>query len=116
MLPDITLKVSMRLPPTFPHDKAEGFLRELLTKDTPFGASVSVEQFEMGEGWNSATYEPWFEEAIQQSAQTVFGSKAYSIAQGGAIPVVGSLAKAFPMANIVVSGALGPNANAHGPN
>lgn len=38
------------------------------------------------------------------------------MAQGGSIPLIGSISKAWPNASIIVSGVLGPNSNAHGPN
>ena len=38
------------------------------------------------------------------------------MAQGGTIPLIGTIAKSWPKASIIVSGALGPNSNAHGPN
>lgn len=36
--------------------------------------------------------------------------------EGGAIPFMGLLAETFPQAQFLVTGALGPGANAHGPN
>jgi len=36
----------------------------LLTKNTPFGATVKIEDFDIGEGWNAKSYEPWFQEVI----------------------------------------------------
>jgi len=53
---------------------------------------------------------------VNESSKAVFGTKAYSLSAGASIPVVNCFAKAFPKANILVTGALGPNANAHGPN
>jgi len=53
---------------------------------------------------------------VNESSKAVFGTKAYSLSAGASIPVVDCFAKAFPKANILVTGALGPNANAHGPN
>ena len=38
------------------------------------------------------------------------------MAQGGSIPLIGLIAKTWPKASIIVSGVLGPNSNAHGPN
>jgi hypothetical protein len=38
------------------------------------------------------------------------------MAQGSTIPLIGTIAKKWPKASIIVSGVLGPNSNAHGPN
>lgn len=40
MLPEIAMRISIRLPPTFEKGNTEQFLRDLLTKNTPFGATV----------------------------------------------------------------------------
>ena len=36
--------------------------------------------------------------------------------EGGSIPLMGFLSKQWPDAQFVVTGVLGPNSNAHGPN
>ncbi len=36
--------------------------------------------------------------------------------EGGSIPFMGMIGDAFPEAQFVITGVLGPNSNAHGPN
>jgi acetylornithine deacetylase/succinyl-diaminopimelate desuccinylase-like protein len=36
--------------------------------------------------------------------------------EGGSIPFMGMLGEAFPRAQFMITGVLGPNSNAHGPN
>ena len=36
--------------------------------------------------------------------------------EGGSIPFMGMLGEQYPMAQFVITGVLGPDANAHGPN
>jgi len=38
------------------------------------------------------------------------------MAEGGTIPLLGMFSKAFPEAEFIVTGILGPESNAHGPN
>ena len=41
---------------------------------------------------------------------------ACSMGEGGSIPFMGMLGKQFPEAQFVITGVLGPQSNAHGPN
>lgn len=36
--------------------------------------------------------------------------------EGGSIPLMGKLTKMWPKGQFIISGVLGPNSNAHGPN
>jgi hypothetical protein len=42
MIPELKLRLSLRLPPTFNKKLAEEKFEEILTKNPPFGAHVSV--------------------------------------------------------------------------
>jgi acetylornithine deacetylase/succinyl-diaminopimelate desuccinylase-like protein len=46
----------------------------------------------------------------------VFGKAAVSIGGGGSIPFMGMLGEQFPKAQFFITGVLGPQSNAHGPN
>jgi acetylornithine deacetylase/succinyl-diaminopimelate desuccinylase-like protein len=46
----------------------------------------------------------------------MFGSGCFSLSEGGSIPIIAILGKEFANAQIIVTGVLGPNSNAHGPN
>ena len=39
-----------------------------------------------------------------------------AIGEGGGIPLIGMFSEAFPFAQFIVTGVLGPQSNAHGPN
>jgi di/tripeptidase len=82
----------------------------------PFNCSVSIHNFDAAIGWNCRKYEPWFQEAINQSSKSVFGSDSFSICEGGSVPIISILAKEYKDSQIVVTGVLGPQTNAHGPN
>ena len=46
----------------------------------------------------------------------VDAERAVSLGEGGTIPLMGLLGEAFPEAQFVITGVLGPGSNAHGPN
>ena len=69
-----------------------------------------------GEGWNAPESEPWLLKAIDKASKEYFGQMACSMGEGGSIPFMGMLGKQFPEAQFVITGVLGPQSNAHGPN
>ena len=44
------------------------------------------------------------------------GNDGCAFGEGGTIPFMGMLGEMFPEAQFVITGALGPDSNAHGPN
>jgi acetylornithine deacetylase/succinyl-diaminopimelate desuccinylase-like protein len=68
------------------------------------------------DGWNAPPFEPWLENALDEASRASFGEPARSFGEGGSIPFMGMLATKFPEAQFVITGVLGPGANAHGPN
>ncbi len=115
-LPSISVKLSMRLPPTTDPVKAEELLKEILEKNPPYGAHVSFTIDAVGPGWNAPLEQPWLAQAINRASQDYFGKDAMAIGDGGSIPFMGMLGKKFPQAQFLITGVLGPEANAHGPN
>jgi acetylornithine deacetylase/succinyl-diaminopimelate desuccinylase-like protein len=67
-------------------------------------------------GWDAPATAPWLEAAMAVASQATFGQPARSLGEGGSIPFMGMLGERFPEAQFVITGALGPDANAHGPN
>jgi acetylornithine deacetylase/succinyl-diaminopimelate desuccinylase-like protein len=45
-----------------------------------------------------------------------FGEPARTVGEGGTIPFMAMLGERFPDAQFVITGVLGPDTNAHGPN
>jgi acetylornithine deacetylase/succinyl-diaminopimelate desuccinylase-like protein len=116
LLPELALKISMRLPPTCEPQRAAAAVHAALTEDPPYGAQVEFEGGAATAGWNAPTFAPWLEKSITASSQAVFGREAVSIGSGGTIPFMGMLGERFPKTQFFVTGVLGPQANAHGPN
>jgi len=57
----MTFRLSLRIPPTYDSTKGAAHLTELLTKDPPFGAKVTVSDVDIGNGWSAAPYNTWLE-------------------------------------------------------
>jgi len=116
LLPELAVKLSLRLPPTCDAARAERAVREALERDPPYGADVSFEDASANGGWNAPAFAPWLEESISQASRKVFGKAAVHIGCGGTIPFMGMLGERFPRTQFFITGVLGPHANAHGPN
>ena len=116
LLPELACKISLRLPPTCDPRRATQAVREALEREPPYGATVSFEADPATGGWNAPPFAPWLEEAIGAASRTVFGREAVHIGCGGTIPFMGMLGERFPKTQFFITGVLGPQANAHGPN
>lgn len=110
-----TLSLSFRLPPTCDSAAALEAVCKALTTDVPYGAQVELGRVEHADGWNAPTLAPWLREALDTASDTVFGQPWRTIGEGGSIPFMGLLHAAYPEAQFVVTGALGPGSNAHVP-
>jgi acetylornithine deacetylase/succinyl-diaminopimelate desuccinylase-like protein len=115
-LPWIKLKLSMRIPPMFDGKKAIEILKTTFESNPPFGAKVTFDAKEAGTGWNAPLESPWLTEAASEASKNYFGEDAVYMGEGGSIPFMGMLGKKFPQAQFLITGVLGPESNAHGPN
>lgn len=115
-LPSLSLKLSLRLPPTLDPQKSAQTLKMLLEKNPPYRAEVKFEINDIGPGWNAPKEEPWLIAAAKQASRDYFGKDAVYLGEGGSIPFMGMLGKKFPKAQFLITGVLGPESNAHGPN
>ena len=115
LLPELTAALSFRLPPTLDSAKAAAFIKETLEKDPPYGAVVEFRVDDIGNGWAAPETPGWLENAIQGGSNAFFGKNALAVGEGGSIPFMSLLGRVFPGANFLITGVLGPAANAHGP-
>ncbi|NCF23247.1 MAG: M20/M25/M40 family metallo-hydrolase [Gammaproteobacteria bacterium] len=116
LLPFNTLKLSFRLPPTCNADDAAKTVREMLEADTPPLSKVSFHVESTMAGWNAPPVAEWLEASMQKASQAYFGKPSMYMGTGGTIPFMGMLGEKFPEAQFLITGLLGPNSNAHGPN
>ncbi len=116
LLPGTTLKLSFRLPPTCDADKAAYAVKNALEANVPPLSNVRFDTESTMAGWNAPEVAPWLETSMQQASQDYFGKPSLYMGTGGTIPFMGMLGEKFPEAQFLVTGLLGPNSNAHGPN
>ncbi len=111
-----SVRVSLRLPPNVRGADAQARVQRLLTEDPPYGARVRFEQADSADGWNAPPIEPWLETALTESSREYFGASVGYLGEGGTIPFMAMLGEKFPAAQFLITGVLGPESNAHGPN
>ena len=114
--PGTALKLSMRIPPHVDPAAASRALKTALEQDPPYGAKVRFEGEKSSAGWNAPPLERWLEQAMDAASRTFFGKPAMAMGEGGTIPFMEMLGRKFPKAQFLITGVLGPNSNAHGPN
>ena len=114
--PRTSLKLSFRIPPTCDPTDAAAAVKVALEADPPYGARVSFSDGEFGPGWNAPATASWLADALDHASTQAFGQPARTFGEGGSIPFMGMLGEKFPDAQFVITGVLGPDANAHGPN
>ena len=114
--PFTSLKLSLRLAPTASSRAAAAELADRLSRDPPLRVSVNVDNVECADGWDAPELAPWLAAALRESSRRRFAQPMQFLGEGGSIPFVAMLAGMFPHAQFVVTGVLGPDSNAHGPN
>jgi acetylornithine deacetylase/succinyl-diaminopimelate desuccinylase-like protein len=114
--PFTTAGLSFRLPPTCSPDEAIAALERVLTADPPNGASVAFTVKESAAGWNASATAPWLQDALDDASSAYFGRASGAWGLGASIPFMAMLGQRYPEAQFVITGALGPESNAHGPN
>jgi acetylornithine deacetylase/succinyl-diaminopimelate desuccinylase-like protein len=136
--PQTTVVLSIRLPPTANPSQVEASLRAAIVKP-PYNAQVTLSGVSHDHGWTCPEVAPWLESSLQKAGRGFFNtppqrmgtfvtisgvvvnillpvSVCLSIGRGGSIPFMAMLGAAYPKAQFVVTGVLGPGSNAHGPN
>ena len=114
--PYSAVKLSFRLPPGVDPRRAAESVKNVLETDPPYGAKVTFDVHSCMPGWNAPPLVPWLERAVQRASATYFGRDALYMGTGGTIPFMSMLGERFPNAQFLVTGVLGPQSNAHGPN
>jgi len=114
--PFTALRLSLRLPPPASAAAVAGELADRLSADPPLGASLSLIDVDCADGWDAPELAPWLAGALNDSSLARFGRPMQLVGEGGSIPFIAMLGDMFPAAQFVVTGVLGPESNAHGPN
>jgi acetylornithine deacetylase/succinyl-diaminopimelate desuccinylase-like protein len=114
--PKTALKLSLRLPPLVDGQHATEDLKRILEADPPHGAKVTFEADQGASGWHAPATAPWLRSTVDAASKQFYGKAAMMMGEGGTIPFMAMLGKAFPKAQFLITGVLGPKSNAHGPN
>jgi len=114
--PMTAVKLSIRVPPGVDAPSASLAVKKMLEDNPPYGAKVTFDCDKAGSGWNAPDLSDWAEKSFRTSSMTYFGKPAGYNGEGGSIPLIGMLAELFPNSQFCVTGVLGPESNAHGPN
>ena len=114
--PYTAMKLSMRLPATVDGEAASKAMKETLEANPPSGATVSFEPDQSASGWNAPDIAPWLHESLEKASQQSYGRRVMYMGEGGTIPFMAMLGDSFPKAQFMITGVLGPQSNAHGPN
>jgi len=114
--PFTSLKLSFRLTPTMDPARAAAAVKQALERDPPYGAKVEFQVDSAMAGWNAPEFAPWLEESMQRASRDAFGRDSMVMGTGGSIPFMGMLGQRFPGTQFLITGVLGPQSNAHGPN
>ncbi|KAA9131410.1 M20/M25/M40 family metallo-hydrolase [Marinihelvus fidelis] len=114
--PHTSLKLSMRLPPTVDGEEATRQMKTTLEANPPHNAKVEFEADQAATGWTAPDVAPWLHESLERASQAAYGKGVMYMGEGGTIPFMAMLGDAYPEAQFMITGVLGPKSNAHGPN
>lgn len=114
--PLTAVRVSLRIPPGCDAVSSGERLKALFEADPPYGAHVQFKIGQCAAGWSAPELSPWLAESVDRSSEKFFGKPATYMGEGGSIPFMDMLGKKYPKAQFLITGVLGPNSNAHGPN
>ncbi len=114
--PKTALVLSLRLPPTVKAESAARQLQAILETDPPYGAKVKFDYGQAATGWHAPPTAPWLDAVLEMTSIKNFGKSVMWMGEGGTIPFMAMLGAKFPQSQFLITGVLGPQSNAHGPN
>lgn len=109
-------KLSFRSAPLARVAEALPRIKQLLESEPLHGVKVDVKIAGAADGWAMPELSSWLTQSLTDSSLATFGKPMSMTALGGTIPFMGMLGNLFPAAQFVITGVLGPQSNAHGPN
>ena len=109
-----SVRCSMRLPPTLPHQQAVDTLTSLVLSDPPFNAEIELTVLGAGTGFNAPQLPPEILSALDEAHTTVFGEEPpLFIGCGATIPFMEVFKREFPDAQYMLTGCAFLDSNAH---
>ncbi|MDR2895761.1 MAG: M20/M25/M40 family metallo-hydrolase [Propionibacteriaceae bacterium] len=113
--PQARAKISLRVPPGMSAITAQQALADHCRRHVDWGAQVDIVLGSAGNPGEVDVDGP-IVAAGMAAYRTAFGCQPVLIGQGGAIPLVGELHRAFPQAEFLVTGIADPDSRMHAPN
>jgi acetylornithine deacetylase/succinyl-diaminopimelate desuccinylase-like protein len=104
LVPVASAKVSLRIAPDEDPVRARDLLAGHLRDQAPWGVEVEVQPGDAGRGLHLRSDGPAFA-AMRRAMEAAYGRPALSRGSGGSVPLVSVLARALPMAEILIYGA-----------
>ncbi len=114
LVPAVTAKISMRIPPGQDTDAALEALTHHLESNAPWGARVTVTPGAAGRAYELDTTGPAYD-AFRSAFKAAWGKDTAHIGCGGSIPFVAAFHDRFPDAPILLTGASDHVSNTHAP-
>ncbi|GIH26186.1 dipeptidase [Acrocarpospora phusangensis] len=108
-------RVTIRIPPAGDPKTALNDVVDYLRQVTPWGAQVTFADYTMGSGY-MAESGGRARAALNAAMERAFGQAPRDVGQGGSIPLVATLMRQFPAAEILLYGAEDDDASIHAPN
>jgi cysteinylglycine-S-conjugate dipeptidase len=115
VVPYARAKLNVRLHPAQTADDAFAAVQRHFDALHPFGVALTVTPDEFGNGFAARTDSPTYD-AARAAWSAAWDADVVSVAVGGGIPLVDTLQKAAPDADVLLVGAIDGHANIHGPN
>lgn len=113
--PSISVRVSARIAPGQASDDAYAALECHLRAHAPFGATIEIDDIDLGDPFLVNT-SGWAVAEAKDAMAIGWGVDPVEIGIGGSIPFVSDLVELFPDAQILVTGVEDPDSRAHSPN
>lgn len=108
-------RVTVRVPPAGDPKTTVDAVMDFLKQVTPWGAKVTITDFVVGSGFH-ADSGGRARAALNRAMERAFGRSPRDVGAGGSIPLVNTLVKQFPAAEILLFGAEDEDAATHAPN
>ncbi|MDF2706825.1 dipeptidase [Nonomuraea muscovyensis] len=113
--PATRARVTVRVPPAGDPKTTVNAVVEFLRQVTPWGVQVSFGDFTVGSGFQADSGGK-ARSALNRAMERAFGRPPRDVGAGGSIPLVNTLLKQFPAAEILLFGAEDEDAAIHAPN
>lgn len=110
------LLLSIRTPPLLDTQTALQALKKTIEENPPYGAAVTLSGAKHANGWNMPDLGQSLKEAVNDASHICFNNTPCFAGEGGSIPFMTLLSETFSNAKFMITGVLGPESNAHGPN